>query len=502
MMDVYCDECGKKYRIDPDKIDGPAALLKCKVCGNINTVRKPEEAEADLSPSPGPAPPLESAGDAAPAEEDGAPAPDAEMEWESEPAPAAAPAKKPKMGISIRAKLTLIIVLLVLVSLSVAGFIASYQSRMALSKQAEAHLSRIAGQKSNEYALTFNRIKHEAQGVAEYAARAYGRSDIYTDLDYRTLMPWDGEKYGNSLLNEELHDERLILQRVGLVLKSVVTENPYLSLGYLGTETGMTTFDDEKIVDVIEDLDAYIVTGRPWYTKAKEDGKTIWTPPYVDANTKKPVVTCATPVYGPGKSLHGVVGFDVLLDTILKDILTLDIGYKSYAFIVDNKGKILVKPGMKQKNIRWNQAFKTDNLFQTKNKEFKAIIGKMIRGKSGMAVYSEQGEEKYVAYEPLKAIDASMAIVASRDEVIKPAVTMQNYIIMVCAAVLLISILVSLFFGNTITKPIKLLARQADLMSQGMTDLDVIPEDRGDEIGVLTKAFNRLVISLRIAMTR
>ncbi len=91
---------------------------------------------------------------------------------------------------------------------------------------------------------------------------------------------------------------------------------------------------------------------------------------------------------------------------------------------------------------------------------------------------------------------------ASRDEVIKPAITMQNYIIMVCAVVLVISVLIGLFFGNTITKPIKFLASQADLMSQGKTDLDVIPEDRGDEIGVLTKAFNRLVISLRIAMSR
>ncbi len=500
MMDVYCDECGKKYLIDPDKIDGPAALLKCKACGHINTVRKPEGDDAFFAPSPAPAPEpsFDAIPDAPTAES--APGPDLEAERKHEPAPAAA--KKPKIGLSIRAKLTLIIVLLVLVSLSVAGFIASYQSRIALSNQAEVHLSQIAKQKSNEYALTFNRIRHEAQAIANYAARAYGRSDIYTDLSYRTLMPWDGEKYGNPVMNEGLNDERLVLQRVGLVLKSAVAENPYLSLGYLGTETGMTTFDDEKIADVIEDLDAYVVTGRPWYTKAKKERKTIWTAPYVDANTKKPVVTCATPVYRADDTLIGVVGFDVLLDTILQDILTLDIGYKSYAFIVDNQGKILVKPGMKKKNIQWNQAFKTDNLLRTKNREFKGIVAKMTQGKSGVAVYSEQNKEQYVAHEPLRAIDAGMAIVASRDEVIKPAIAIQNYIIMVCAGVLVCSILIGLYFGNSITKPIKLLSRQADLMSQGVTGLDVIPEDRGDEIGLLPKAFNRLVSSLRIDMTR
>jgi len=40
------------------------------------------------------------------------------------------------------------------------------------------------------------------------------------------------------------------------------------------------------------------------------------------------------------------------------------------------------------------------------------------------------------------------------------------------------------------------------LISQGKRDLDVLNEDRKDEIGVLTKSFNRLVISLKMAMSR
>ncbi|MCP4687372.1 MAG: hypothetical protein GY859_04930, partial [Desulfobacterales bacterium] len=246
MMIVYCDECGKKYRIDPNKIIDQEALLKCKVCGFVNTVRKTDEG-AEESPAPAAAPASDAFAEAPPyvpaAEEPREPdASEADTEIVSAPAAAPEPvlAKKPKIGLSIRAKLTLIIVLLVLVSLSVAGFIASSRSRLALSEQAEIHLSQIAGQKANEYALTFNRIKHEAQSIANYAASVYGRTDIVTDLNYGTLMPWDGEKYGNPEMNETLYAEKLLLQRVGLVLKSAVAENPYLSLGYLGTETGMT----------------------------------------------------------------------------------------------------------------------------------------------------------------------------------------------------------------------------------------------------------------------
>jgi hypothetical protein len=46
------------------------------------------------------------------------------------------------------------------------------------------------------------------------------------------------------------------------------------------------------------------------------------------------------------------------------------------------------------------------------------------------------------------------------------------------------------------------LNRLADLMSQGQMDLDVLKEDRNDELGVLTKSFNRLIISLKMALSR
>jgi len=49
-MIVICEDCGKKYRIDPSKIKGKIAKFKCKACNHIITVSKPE-------PNPPPSPP-------------------------------------------------------------------------------------------------------------------------------------------------------------------------------------------------------------------------------------------------------------------------------------------------------------------------------------------------------------------------------------------------------------------------------------------------------------
>ena len=53
-MIVICEECGKKYRIDPDKIKGAQASFDCKACRHRITVRKPEEESPPLPAAPEP----------------------------------------------------------------------------------------------------------------------------------------------------------------------------------------------------------------------------------------------------------------------------------------------------------------------------------------------------------------------------------------------------------------------------------------------------------------
>jgi len=50
-MIVICEECGKKYRIDPEKIKGRAASFRCRACSHVIMVSKPK-----VHPSPSPEP--------------------------------------------------------------------------------------------------------------------------------------------------------------------------------------------------------------------------------------------------------------------------------------------------------------------------------------------------------------------------------------------------------------------------------------------------------------
>ncbi len=52
-MIVICEECGKKYRIDPGKIKGKAASFKCRACDHLIVVSKPEPPATEDTPVPG-----------------------------------------------------------------------------------------------------------------------------------------------------------------------------------------------------------------------------------------------------------------------------------------------------------------------------------------------------------------------------------------------------------------------------------------------------------------
>jgi len=75
-MIVICEECGKKYRVDPSKINGKAASFKCHVCGHVIMVSKarPIPPEPDSRINVKTAPPIDSRqADDGPDARDGAP---------------------------------------------------------------------------------------------------------------------------------------------------------------------------------------------------------------------------------------------------------------------------------------------------------------------------------------------------------------------------------------------------------------------------------------------
>ena len=124
-MIVICEECGKKYRIDPGKIKGAEARFKCRSCSHLITVQRPAEAPAEPVSSPPPAP--EAA--AAPSVEKTSMAGTEEAADEAEKTGRKKKEKKKpatdakRRGMGLRAKMFLLFLIIPILIIAAAGFL-------------------------------------------------------------------------------------------------------------------------------------------------------------------------------------------------------------------------------------------------------------------------------------------------------------------------------------------------------------------------------------------
>jgi methyl-accepting chemotaxis protein len=89
--------------------------------------------------------------------------------------------------------------------------------------------------------------------------------------------------------------------------------------------------------------DGYVASKRPWYLQADQAGKAVLTLPYIDATTQKLVVTFAEPI-GPKGAATAVVGADVQLDNVVRNVTSIKPTPSSFAFLIDRNGVIITHP--------------------------------------------------------------------------------------------------------------------------------------------------------------
>ncbi|MGM0379169.1 MAG: PDC sensor domain-containing protein [Bacillota bacterium] len=111
-----------------------------------------------------------------------------------------------------------------------------------------------------------------------------------------------------------------------------------LSKAYIGTEKGKLFIMPNK--DLPENFNH---KKRLWYKLAKETKKPVWTSPYIDASSNKYVVTGAISIHLKNKFV-GVIGLDIYLENLSKDLLNKNIGKDGYPVLLDKERKIIFHP--------------------------------------------------------------------------------------------------------------------------------------------------------------
>ncbi len=118
--------------------------------------------------------------------------------------------------------------------------------------------------------------------------------------------------------------------------------------GHKATELIWKDADQQEIQRELDPADTYDPRQRPWYRKAHEARKTVWTAPYIFFTSRKPGLTAASPVFDAAGRLMGVVGVDIEIDELSTFLSRLKVGKHGRAFILDRNGGVVAFPDANQ----------------------------------------------------------------------------------------------------------------------------------------------------------
>ncbi|PTO90165.1 methyl-accepting chemotaxis protein [Vibrio splendidus] len=223
---------------------------------------------------------------------------------------------------------------------------------------------------------------------------------------------------------------------------------------------------------------------RPWYQEANAAGKQIITTAYQDAITKALLVTIAEPVRHNGK-LVGVVGADVLIDQLVNDVISLDVGDNAYAMLIDaSDGTFLAHP---------DSALSLKPVSQLSNDISMPIIENAVRTGS-IEIIKERGADKLLYF--TKVPNTNWIFAVQMDKATEEAnhSTLLTQLIITAVVITLIVIVLVSWLVSFLFRDLNRVSAALEEIASGEGDLTQRLEPKSDdEIGQLAANFNRFV---------
>lgn len=240
------------------------------------------------------------------------------------------------------------------------------------------------------------------------------------------------------------------------------------------------------------------VSDRQYFISALA-GKSNISDPIYSRDSGEYVCAVAAPIWRDGIQNSEVIGavmacMDVSsLNTLVSSI---NVSKNGYAYITDSKGTMIAHPNNEliKNQTNYIEESKKDSQYAS----LAAVLQEMISGKNGFGSYKYQGQNKYLAYAPIKETNGwSIAISAPVYDflggTIKSIVMTASVIILT----LVISFLSAAKLANTIGKPVQICTARLEKLAEG--DLHSIVEDitTNDETMLLTQSAKTLTSSLK-----
>jgi sigma-B regulation protein RsbU (phosphoserine phosphatase) len=449
---------------------------------------------------------------------------------------------------SIRRKITTLLLALVLAALFLTGAVsiwslysmktvseenssklgetAAEDAENALEEMAAEHLQDIAEEKALYIDGKFETVEGYVKGIAALASDIYANPDKYPDRQVDLPEKDSTELAAQLMWSEKLEtnakntEEMLKIGNVQDLLVQYNAQNSMVSSTYLATATGWMIQADYIAYSKYDESGSplyYEAAERQWYQRAGTVlfGEVIYTDVMKDIHEGGDCIVCASPVYLDGEVV-AVAGVGSYLDTVQEAVLNTRIGENGYAFLVNEKGQVLVSGRTEGETAAC--AEQVVDLRNSDNTELAKAAVSMTEREAGFCKITLDGRNVYIAYAPLERLGWSFVTVLDVAEVVAPAEESRSMIIsltnevgekqdaairkmFITFVVMLASVTVCIcvfgtMYSRKLTMPIRQLTEEVAKIDGGNLDyrIDIAT---GDEVEDLGNAFNDMTTQIQ-----
>ncbi|MFO7709299.1 MAG: cache domain-containing protein [Desulfobacterales bacterium] len=456
MMDIACDACGKRYRIDETKMKADTAKVKCKACGRVIRVTKPPAADDlppefdfDLPPVPAPPPPPEmptatvAAPPAAVPSKTPEPALDAARAEEPDRPP---PAEERKMRFGLFSKTILVMLVVSLLPFGLFWFLTFREMNDHIRSDSEALMAQTA------------------KGMVD-------QIDAWLNSNASLLRM-------AATLPEIASMDR---EQQETALKAIHQAYPFMYLVFTVDPSGMNVArnDSQPLVSYADRQ----------YFKDIMAGRALSWQSVVGRTSKVPALVLAVPIR-QGNRVVGVMAAAMTVEDISKRIATWKKGATGFAFLVDEQGYVIAHPqkqfGEKRENLNASPLI---SAFRSKG------------WTSATAAFSGENGRPVIGHARSNSTGWVLGLQQDEGEILETLTMIQRFAWTLLAVTLLLVLAIAWFSARALVTPIMKLTDAAERMSLGELNVKIDIGSR-DEIGLLAQAVGRMQTSLQIAMRR
>ena len=442
MLVITCENCGESYRVDETKMRSESAKLKCRKCDTLMMVSKSKSQNQEI---PDPLPRRRAQVNTRPSVAEKSSAP------RSRPAQSEAAggealsfeSKKVRFGLAI--KLVILMLFVSLVPLAVFWGVTFKEGTKQVEADTELLMSQITEGLGNQI-------------------------EEWLDKNARVLK-------AGARLPEIVSMDRT---RQEPVLKAVQQEYPWMYLVFTVGLNGMNVArNDGKPLVSYADRDYYkeVIGGKPlaWQT-------------LIGRTSNVPALVLAVPIRS-GDKVVGILAAAMTTEEVSKSVATWKRGNTGFAFLVDEKGKVVAH--------QLNQYVVSE-----KNLSAHPLVAALKQKREGgtLSFTNEQGRPS-LGHVRGNNYGWALAIQQENEEVFATLRRIQRLAIFLLALTIVLVAFIAWVSARRVTRPIMTLTTAAEQMSLGNLNLKIDIKSK-DEIGLLAQAVTRMQTSLRLALER